>query len=74
MAARSQIVAASQVAVGPPTAAPAATPGPPPTEYVQLLPTLPDGPLLTPEQNLQQALEIDRYQAVWEHPWLMDTL
>ena len=57
-----------------PTPAPTATPGPAPTLLVQALPTLPGGPLLTPEQVLGQVLQIDRQMATWEHPWSVDTL
>ena len=57
-----------------PTPAPTATPGPAPTLLVQALPTLPGGPLLTPEQVLGQVLQIDRQMATWELPWSVDTL
>jgi hypothetical protein len=68
-----QRVAASSFRVDPPTAASTATPGPAPTENGQPLPTLAGGPLLTPEQVLGQALEIDRNMSTWERPWSVDT-
>jgi hypothetical protein len=70
----SHLAAAGRYRVSPPTPAPTATPGPAPTELLQALPTLPGGPLLTPEQVLQQLVEIDRGNAVWEHSWSVETL
>ena len=69
-----QLAAASPFRADPPTPAHTATPGLAPTELAQPLPTLPAGPLLTPEQALGQAVEIDRNMSNWERPWSIDTL
>jgi hypothetical protein len=59
--------------IGLPTEAPTPTPGESVFTYGPTTVPLAQ-PLVTEEQALRQALQIDANEATWEHPWSLDTL